>query len=138
MVAANILMFFVPDEGMNYNEDMEPPFINFCHYEKSNFCSLHKQLLTKHGKTCPSCTNIRNTKKWKATIKNILVLKLCKFWGFHPEYYIPEFESLAFNIQHVYIIVKINVKVNRMECIWVETKIANANRYIILQKYFML
>ena len=56
---------FVPDSEINCEEDVNLPFINFHHYGNISSCSLHKQILTEHGKYFPSCIDIIFFKKEK-------------------------------------------------------------------------
>ena len=63
---------------------------DFNQHKNISSCSLHKQLLTKNGKTCASCMNIENINKVKVTTRKIIALKLCRILYFHSEYYIPE------------------------------------------------
>ena len=95
---------FVPDAEINGDKYVDLQFIRFNHYENISSCSLHKQLLPDHGKTCPFCTNTENVEKEKVTTWKILVLSSCSILDFHSEYYIPEIKILAFHLPHVYIL----------------------------------
>ena len=77
---------FVPDAEMNDEDDAYILFIRLHRYKNTSYCSLHKQLLPEHIKTCPSCTNIENLDKRKVTTWKILVLKSCSILDFHSEY----------------------------------------------------
>ena len=74
---------FVPDKGMNYEDDANISFILFHHYKNISYCHLHKQLLTEHVKTFPSCINIQNFEKGKFTTRKGLVLKSCIIVDFY-------------------------------------------------------
>ena len=80
---------FVPDAEMNFDEDVDLPFIYFCFYQNIISCPLHKNILPEHGKTCPSCMNLEIFDKVKVTTRKILVLKSCNNVDFNSEYYIP-------------------------------------------------
>ena len=75
---------------------MKLPF--FYHYENVRSCSFHKQLLTQHGKICPSFINLENYEEVNFTTQNILTIKPYSFLDFHSEYYIPEIEELIFHL----------------------------------------
>ena len=68
---------FVTDTEINGDKDAELTLIFFHHYENIISCSLHKQILPKHGKTCISCTNIEDFDKIKVTAQKSPVLKSC-------------------------------------------------------------
>ena len=44
---------FVSDAEINCEEYMNLPFLSFNHYKNISSCSLHNQLLPKHGKIFP-------------------------------------------------------------------------------------
>ena len=88
IVAVSDVMFFVPDEEMNDEDNFNLTSIRFHHYENISSCYLHKQILPENGKPCTSCMDIRNVNKVKDTTYKILSLKSCRILDFHSEYYI--------------------------------------------------
>ena len=53
LFSVNVLVYVVFVAEINGDKDVDLTFINFHHYENFSSCSLEKELLPDHGKTCP-------------------------------------------------------------------------------------
>ena len=62
-----MFLFFVPDTEIDDKDDLNLSFIRFHIYVNISSFYLHKQILSDHSKTYPSCMNIENIDRVKVT-----------------------------------------------------------------------